>query len=186
MRALDEAFHSSVTLDRQGQTLVFSINVAARTFVRPGLINDIKSLRERHGTNLPVMLELTESDLLNDKVAAATFATRAILNGFQIAIDDFGHGYATLDRLRDIPFTELKLEHGMVHGCANDPALRSICRAAIELAHGFGAKAVAEGVEQANDLKVIRSLGFDTAQGYLLSRPVPFRDFLKLPTSIAI
>jgi EAL domain-containing protein (putative c-di-GMP-specific phosphodiesterase class I) len=180
MRALDEAFRSSMTLHRQVCPLVFSINVAARTFTRTGLINDIKSIRERHSTNLPIILEMTETDLVNDKVAAATFATRAILHGFQIAIDDFGHGYATFDRLRGMPFTELKLEGTMVNGCARDTALRSICKAAVQLAHGFGATAIAEGLEQPDDLKVVRSLGFDMAQGYIFSRPLPFQDFCKV------
>jgi EAL domain-containing protein (putative c-di-GMP-specific phosphodiesterase class I)/FixJ family two-component response regulator len=185
MSALDEALRSSVTLNQAGRPLAFSINVAARTFVRPGLINDIKSIRERHSTNLPIILELTETDLVNDKVAAAAFATRAILHGFQISIDDFGHGYATFDRLRDIPFTELKLERPMVDGCARDPALRSICKAAVQLAHEFKAKAVAEGVDQPDDLKVIRSIGFDMAQGYIFSRPLPLQNFVKLPTAFS-
>ena len=174
-----------MTLERLGRPLCFSINVAARTFVRTGLIDDIKSIRERHGTNLPIILELTESDLLNDKVAAAACATRAILHGFQVSIDDFGQGYATLDRLRDMPFTELKLERGMVDGCARDSALRSICQAALQLAHGFGAQAVAEGVERPDDLTVIRSLGFDMAQGYIFSRALPLRDFIELPATFS-
>jgi EAL domain-containing protein (putative c-di-GMP-specific phosphodiesterase class I)/CheY-like chemotaxis protein len=186
MRALDAAFRSSVTLHQLGRSLTLSINVSARTFARTGMIDDIKSIRERYSTNLPIILEMTETDLVNDKTAAAMFATRAILHGFQIAIDDFGHGYATFDRLRDMPFTELKLERTMVDGCARDSALRSICQAGAQLAHGFGAKIVAEGVEQPDDLKVIRSLGFDMVQGYIFSRPLPFRDFIKLPTAFSI
>jgi EAL domain-containing protein (putative c-di-GMP-specific phosphodiesterase class I)/FixJ family two-component response regulator len=185
MRAFDHALRSAMTLDRLGRSLCFSINVAARTFVRTGLIDDIKSIREQHGTSLPIILELTESDLLNDKVAAAACATRAILHGFQVSIDDFGQGYATLDRLRDMPFTELKLERGMVDGCARDAALRSICQAALHLAHGFGAKAVAEGVERPDDLAVIRSLGFDMAQGYLFSKALPLQDFIELPAAFS-
>jgi EAL domain-containing protein (putative c-di-GMP-specific phosphodiesterase class I) len=72
-----------------------------------------------------------------------------------------------------------------VDGCARDPALRNICKAAVHLAHGFGAKAVAEGVEQPDDLKVIRSLGFDMAQGYIFSQPLPFCDFARLPHAFA-
>jgi EAL domain-containing protein (putative c-di-GMP-specific phosphodiesterase class I) len=128
---------------------------------------------------------MTETDFVNDKIAASAFATRAILHGFEIAIDDFGHGYATLDRLRDLPFTELKLERSMVDGCARDPALRNICKAAVQLAHGFGANAVAEGVERADDLEVVRSLGFDTAQGFIYSQPLPFREFVELPTTFS-
>lgn len=186
MRALDEAFLSSKTLYEQGRKLDFSINVAARTFVRPGLIDDIVSIRARHATSLPIILEMTETDLVNDKVAAAAVATRAILHGFEVAIDDFGHGYATFDRLREVPFTELKLERSMVDGCACDPALRNICSAAVQLAHGFDAKAVAEGVERADDLSAVRSIGFDMAQGYIFSRPVPFREFVALPASFSI
>ena len=185
MRAFEDALRSAMKLDQLGRSLCFSINVAARTFVRAGLIDDIKSIRERYGTNLPIILELTESDLLNDKVAAAACATRAILHGFQVSIDDFGQGYATLDRLRDMPFTELKLERGMVDGCARDSALRNICQAALQLAHGFGAQAVAEGVERADDLAVIRSLGFDMAQGYIFSQALPLQDFVALPAVFA-
>lgn len=186
MRALDAAFRSSTALHRLGRTLIFSINVAARTFVRTGLIDDIKSIRERHSLPLPIILEMTETDLVSDKSAAATFATRAILHGFQIAIDDFGHGYATFDRLHDMPFTELKIERSMVDGCARVPALRSICQAAVQLAHSFGAQAIAEGIEQRDDLDVIRSLSYDMAQGYIFSRPLPFQDFIKLPAAFSI
>ena len=82
-----------------------------------------------------------------------------------------------------MPFTELKLERGMVDGCARDAALRSICQAALQLAHGFGAKAVAEGVERSDDLAVIRSLGFDMAQGCIFSQALPLQDFIELPAA---
>ena len=183
MRAFDASLGRSAAFDLLGRPIAFSVNIAARTFVRMGLINDIKAARDRHPTQLPTILEMTETDLVNDKMAAAAFATRAILHGFEISIDDFGHGYATFDRLRGMPFTELKLERSMVDGCARDPALRRICEAAVQLAHGFGAKAVAEGVEQADDLEVVRSLGFDMAQGYIFSRPLPFENFVQLPAT---
>ena len=186
MRALDSALRASVTLNELGRPLDFSINIAACTFVRADLIADIKIIRKRHPACSPITLEMTETDLVGDKVAAAAFATRAILHGFRIAIDDFGHGYATFERLRDMPFTELKIERSMVDGCSHDPALRSICKAAVQLAHGFGAKAIAEGVERADDLQIIRALGFDMVQGYIFSRPLPFAKFIELPTVFSI
>jgi EAL domain-containing protein (putative c-di-GMP-specific phosphodiesterase class I)/FixJ family two-component response regulator len=185
MRALDHALRSSSTLQQLGRSANFSINVASCTFVRPSLINDIKAIRELHSLSPPITLEMTETDLVSDKDAAAAFATRAILHGFQIAIDDFGHGYATFERLRDMPFTELKIERSMVHGCAQDSALQSICKAAVQLAHGFGAKATAEGVERVDDLKVIQLLGFDMVQGYIFSRALPFDEFVELPVTFS-
>jgi EAL domain-containing protein (putative c-di-GMP-specific phosphodiesterase class I) len=164
---------------------MFSINVEARTFARTNLIDEFRAIRERYSANLPIIIELTETDLVNDKFAVETFATRAILHGFRISIDDFGHGYASFERLRDTPFTELKIERSMVVGCSRDPALRSICKAAVQLAHGFGATAVSEGVESEDDLKVVRSLGFDLAQGFFFAQPLPFREFVNLPTSFS-
>lgn len=148
-----------------------SINVAGRTILRPGLIEALKALGS--GARQRLILEITETDLIGDLAAAEAFATRAVLHGFRISIDDFGTGYATFERLRHIPFAELKIERAIVHGCAEDEALRKICRAAVELGHGFEAKVVAEGIETRADLAAVRALGFDLAQGYLLAPPVP-------------
>lgn len=181
LRALAAAYCSAEALLKHGRRLSFSINVAASTFVRETLLDDLMALRKAHSRQIPVTLEVTETELLDDKELARSFATRAILQGFEVSIDDFGHGYATFDRLRAMPFSELKLERAVVDGCAHDLALRSICKAALQLARGFGAKAVAEGVENVDDLAVVRSLGFDVAQGYYFSKPVPFAEFVKLP-----
>ena len=184
-RALDEAVRCTETMRQRGRPLTFSINVAAKTFKRTDLIEQIRAIRKRHSQIVPITLEVTETDLVDDKFAVKSFATRAILQDFRISIDDFGHGYASFERLRDMPFSELKLERSMVNGCARDPALRSICKAVLGLAHGFGAFAVAEGVENADDLETIRSLGFDMAQGYFFSRPLPFREFEQLQAAFA-
>ena len=156
---------------RSGSHLPASINVAGRTILRPGLIEALKALGT--GVEQRLILEITETDLIGDLAAAEAFATRAVLHGFRISIDDFGTGYATFERLRHIPFAELKIERAIVHGCAEDAALRKICRAAVELGHGFEAKVVAEGVETRADLDAVRQLGFDLAQGYLFSPPLP-------------
>jgi EAL domain-containing protein (putative c-di-GMP-specific phosphodiesterase class I) len=182
-KALDAALRCSAAMQQRDRPLTFSINVAARTFIRAGLIDDFKTIRKKYSARLPIILEVTETDLVDDKVTIESFATRAILHGFQISIDDFGHGYASFERLRDVPFTELKLERAMVAGCARAPALQSICKAVVQLAHSFGASAVAEGVENVDDLETIRSLGFDIAQGYFFSRPLPFQDFQELPSA---
>ncbi|WP_337876858.1 EAL domain-containing response regulator [Elioraea sp.] len=159
---------------RMGGTIPVSINLAGRTLLRPGLIEALKSRGE--GTERRLMLEITETDLIGDLAAAEAFAMRAVLHGFDIAIDDFGSGYATFERLRHFPFAELKIERSIVHGCAQDEALRRICRAAVELGHGFEAKVVAEGIETEEDLAAVRELGFDLAQGYLFARPMPLAE----------
>lgn len=153
-----------------GSALPVAINLAGRVLQRPGLIEALKALGG--GIEQRLILEITETDLIGDLAAAEAFATRAVLHGFAVAIDDFGSGYATFDRLRHLPFAELKIERAIVHGCARDPARRRICRAAVELGHEFEAKVVAEGVETTEDLAAVRTLGFDLAQGHLFAPPL--------------
>ncbi len=181
LQALESACATADLMLTQGRAMAFAVNIAGRTIAEPRLFNDIKKIRGRHASRLPIVLELTETDVLEDQVMAQAFATRAILNGCQVSVDDFGHGYATFDRLRDMPFNELKLDRSIVKGCAADTASRALCRAGIEIARGFNARIVAEGVENAEDLAVVRSLGFDLAQGYFYSPPVPIETFLRLP-----
>jgi EAL domain-containing protein (putative c-di-GMP-specific phosphodiesterase class I) len=185
VRSLDDAVRNSHRLSRENRRLSFSINVAGCTLSEPELIDRMRERRAELGPDTSIILEVTESDIVDDHVAAEAFVTRALLHGFEVSIDDFGHGYATFERLRRMPFTELKLERSMVDGCANDRALENICRASARLGHDFGAKVVAEGLEREEDLRMVRALGFDMAQGYLFSRPLPFEQILALPETFA-
>jgi len=153
--------------------LHIAINIAGRTLQRASLLDELKLIRDREMGDGLLVLEITETDLIEDSAAAEEFATRAVLHGFGLSIDDFGSGYATFDRLRSIPFTELKLERSVVDGCAGDRAVQGICRAAVQIAHAFDAHVVAEGVEREEDLAVLRELGFDLVQGALFSMPIP-------------
>lgn len=159
----------------------YSINISGRTLHRPDVLDDL--IRCRGGLKGPaqVLLELTETDFVADAHCIEHFSTRATLHGFGISIDDFGHGYATFDRLRRAPFCELKIDRSVVNGCSRDDSLRTICKASVDLAHGFCAKVVAEGIDNIEDLATIRSLNFDVAQGYLFSPPVPRDQFIRLP-----
>jgi EAL domain-containing protein (putative c-di-GMP-specific phosphodiesterase class I) len=95
-----------------------------------------------------------------------------------LSIDDFGSAYASLSRLKDLPFRELKLDRSFVSNCAGDPLKRSLCQTVVDLAHRFGATACGEGVETAEELRCLAELGFDTVQGYFFAKPMPMRQFL--------
>jgi EAL domain-containing protein (putative c-di-GMP-specific phosphodiesterase class I)/CheY-like chemotaxis protein len=181
--SLDDAVRNSPRLPRGGRRLSFSINVAGCTLIEPELLDRVRERRADLDPRVNIILEITETDIVEDQSLAEAFVTRALLHGFDVSIDDFGHGYATFERLRRMPFTELKLERTMVHGCASDKALENICRASSRLGHDFGAKVVAEGIEREEDLRMVRALGFDMAQGFLFSRPLPFDQIVALPDS---
>lgn len=121
-------------------------------------------------------LEVTESRLMKDPLAALDILTRLRLKRIGLSIDDFGTGHSSLAQLRDVPFDELKVDRGFVHGACCDPSLRAIFEASLGMSQQLGMRTVAEGVENQEDWEFLRTSGCDTAQGYFIARPMPAED----------
>jgi EAL domain-containing protein (putative c-di-GMP-specific phosphodiesterase class I) len=116
---------------------------------------------------------VTEDEFIRDPESLREVATQLKLYNAWISIDDFGTAFASLSRLTDLPFTELKLDRSFVFNCASDKLKYALCQTVVDLARRFGASLCAEGVEIADDLRCVSKLGFDSAQGYFLARPMP-------------
>jgi EAL domain-containing protein (putative c-di-GMP-specific phosphodiesterase class I) len=116
---------------------------------------------------------------VHDLARMHELATQMGLYQVSLSIDDFGAGYSSLARLRDLPFAEVKLDRSFVQNCATDERNGNICQATVDLGHRLGAKVVAEGIEHKADLDALVRMGCDIGQGFLFSRPVE-RD--RLPT----
>ena len=98
--------------------------------------------------------------------------TRFRIKGIGLAIDDFGTGYSSLMQLRQLPFTEVKIDQAFVADIARSRDCRLIVKAVTELAHGLGLTVTAEGVETIEQLRLIHELDCDLVQGYLISPPM--------------
>ncbi|MFC4350758.1 EAL domain-containing protein [Fodinicurvata halophila] len=183
LQAVESAFLAERRLSAVLPQPRLSVNLAGHTLHYPDLLAQLKEIRDIVEGGSQMILEVTESDVIEDVIAAQEFAMRAVLHGFAISIDDFGSGYSTFERLRRIPFSELKLERSLVDGCSRDRQLRSICQAAVQLGHDFEAEVVGEGVEDIADLETLRELGFDLVQGFHFARPLPLEEFLKYTAS---
>jgi EAL domain-containing protein (putative c-di-GMP-specific phosphodiesterase class I) len=109
---------------------------------------------------------------MQDALQMMDVLTRLRLKGFKLAIDDFGTGYSSLVQLHRLPFSEIKIDRTFVVDCTRSDESRSIVRVVIDLARSLGMRSVAEGVESAEALDLLRSLGCDEAQGYFISRPI--------------
>jgi EAL domain-containing protein (putative c-di-GMP-specific phosphodiesterase class I)/FixJ family two-component response regulator len=120
-----------------------------------------------------IVLEVTESRLMKNLSTPLEVLTRLRLKRFHLSIDDFGTGHSSLTQLRDLPFNELKVDQGFVHGASSNKTLRSIYNASLSLAQQLGIKSVAEGVESRADWDFIRGSGCDLAQGYYIAKPMP-------------
>ncbi len=125
-----------------------------------------------------VILEVTETGVMEDMTTALDVLSRLRLKGFGLSIDDFGIGYSSFEQLGRIPFTEMKLDRSFVSKGVQDAAARAILESSMDMAHKLNLATVAEGVETELDLKLVRSLGCDLIQGYLIAKPMPVKDLL--------
>jgi EAL domain-containing protein (putative c-di-GMP-specific phosphodiesterase class I) len=137
---------------------------------------DFPDLVERmcRGLGVPcdrLVLELTEG-ATQPLVKLMDTLTRFRIKGIGLAIDDFGTGYSSLMQLRQLPFTEVKIDQAFVADAPRSRDCRLIIQTIAELAHGLGLTATAEGVETSEQLRLVRELGCDIVQGYLISPPI--------------
>ena len=123
-----------------------------------------------------LVFELTETSVAADPVSAADVLTRLRLNGMGLSIDDFGTGHSSLEQLRLLPFTELKIDQSFVRAIDSDVTASVIVKSAIKLGHELNLQVVAEGVESAEDLNILQAMGCPFLQGYHLGRPMPVED----------
>jgi EAL domain-containing protein (putative c-di-GMP-specific phosphodiesterase class I) len=159
--------------DTEGLVFDVALNISAHTLHEPRLADVLDDYcGEADVMPARVTLELTETAAMRDAAQMLEVLTRLRLKGFKLAIDDFGTGYSSLVQLHRLPFTEIKIDRTFVADCTRSDESRSIVRVVIDLAHALGMKAVAEGVESADVLDLLRQLGCDEAQGYFIARPM--------------
>ncbi|MCG7287334.1 bifunctional diguanylate cyclase/phosphodiesterase [Cellulomonas sp. ACRRI] len=155
-------------------TFGVSVNVSAHDLDDPRLVGDVRAALHRHALPPGALgLEVTETMAMRD-AAQAGRTLRALADlGVRLAVDDYGVGYGSLDYLRRLPFTVLKVDRAFVAPAADDRVCAEILRSTVDLGHALGMYVVAEGVEDDRTLALLRGLGCDAAQGWALGRPGP-------------
>ncbi|MBV9787489.1 MAG: EAL domain-containing protein, partial [Chloroflexi bacterium] len=160
---------------RQGRPpLRISVNLSARQFQHPGLVEEIREILRT--TELPahlLALELTESMIMEKVDTVITTLHELKQLGVQIWIDDFGTGYSSLSYLKSFPVDALKIDKSFVDGLGRSAEDTAIVRAVITLAHTLGMSVIAEGIETFEQATQLRMLGCELGQGYYFARPLP-------------
>ncbi|SDZ88300.1 EAL domain-containing response regulator [Nitrosospira multiformis] len=153
--------------------LRIAVNVSMDNLASIDFLNFVAEAAAKEGiAPQNVVLEVTESRLMQDTRAPLEILTRLRLKRFRLSIDDFGTGHSSLAQLRDIPFDELKIDQGFVHRASTDETLRAIYDASLSLARQLNMEVVAEGVQDQEDWELLRRTGCDLAQGAFVSRPL--------------
>ena len=155
------------------------INLSARMLCEPHLPDLLQQALDIWGVPAHVLgLEVTESTLITDIEQSITMLHTLKRLGFEMAIDDFGTGYSSLAYLRRFPISELKVDKIFVQHMITSESDTQIVRSVINLAHNFGLKIVAEGVEDEVTLAALEAMGCDQVQGYVFSRALPARELV--------
>jgi len=158
-----------------------AVNVSAHQFLNGDLDVIVSQALKRHDVAPHLLdVEMTESVLMHDPVAAGIMLERIKATGVALSLDDFGTGYSSLAYLSRFPFNQLKIDRSFVQKMVTDPGAATIVRMIIDLAHRMRLNVIAEGVETEAQLGFLQKQDCDQMQGYLFSRPVPAQEISAL------
>jgi diguanylate cyclase (GGDEF)-like protein/PAS domain S-box-containing protein len=169
---LDQAFQQAVGW-RPESGLFISVNISAVQIRQPDFIERVIEAADRHMVDpRNVMMEITETTLVDEGDRATETVRRLREEGFRLAIDDFGAGYCSLSHLQNHPVDLVKIDRTAIADFGQDPRGNTLTRTILQMADSLDLTTVAEGIETTGQLRELRRYGCDLGQGYLLSRPL--------------
>lgn len=164
----------------QGVILKLSVNVPASAFIKLPIAKMLREERPATEVWPGLILEVTEDEVMHDLAIAQEVADELRALNCSLALDDFGAGYSSLARLRQLPFSELKIDRSYVANCHTDKVNGGLCETIVELAKRFDLKTVAEGVESTHEAHRLQGIGCDIGQGYLFAKPMSKDHFVSM------
>jgi diguanylate cyclase (GGDEF)-like protein len=178
-QVLDDACRQVAAWRRDGLDMYVSVNVSAKQIpdqLSPAVVLD--TLRRHSLPAAAIALEITEGVLMSDVGVAQSWIGQMRAMGLRIFLDDFGTGYSSLSYLKRFPMDTVKIDKSFIIDMNADNSDRALVGAIISMAGSLGLQVVAEGIEQASQLALLRELGCGHGQGYFFSRPVAAADFV--------
>jgi diguanylate cyclase (GGDEF)-like protein len=182
---LDEACAQSRSWIDAGTPRNIAVNVSPVQFAGGTLPSEIQAAVNRHGIPARMLeIEITEGTAIVDVPSVASQLRELMDMGLGVALDDYGSAYSSLAMLRVLPLTTLKIDKAFIRDIDSDPHTAIIVRGLIQTVNAMGVRVTAEGVERQEQLNILRDLGCDTAQGYLIARPMAPAEFSMVTNEI--
>lgn len=163
-----------------GVPMKFAVNVPVSAFTRLPIARMLSEARPKSKAWPGMVLEVTEDQIINDLALANDVAAAIKAQNCSLALDDFGAGYSSLARLKQLPFGELKIDRSYVMDCDRDALNAGLCETIVELGKRFGLKIVAEGIETVHESHKLQGIGVQVGQGYLYAKPMPKGELIAL------
>ncbi len=175
---IEKAFRDQKILESTGHPISIAINLSSCNLANPDFVGKVIQLAKKYRINPEKFkMELTESAMMSNPEQVKKALITLSETGFIVSIDDFGTGYSSLVNLKRLPVNEIKIDRSFVFNLFNNEEDASIVRTTIALGRSLGINVVAEGVESEEILKLIGVFGCNEAQGYFISKPIPFDEF---------
>jgi EAL domain-containing protein (putative c-di-GMP-specific phosphodiesterase class I) len=171
-RVILTALHDWRDFAAEGMPVKLSVNVPVSALVKLPIPTILREERPRADNWPGIIMEVTEDEVIHDLKIANDVADALREFRSTLALDDFGAGYSSLARLRQLPFSELKIDRSYVTDCHVDRVNAGLCETIVELGQRFGLKTVAEGVETTHESHKLQGIGCQIGQGYLFAKPM--------------
>ena len=160
--------------------LKVSINISVNSFTTDGFVDFLIQTAEEYNIDPELIIfEITESQVMENALDCLEMLVQLRMKNFGLSIDDFGTGHSNMVQLKKIPFTELKIDQSFVGGACEDSTARTILESSVDLAKKLKIYTVAEGVETEAELALVKEIGCDQIQGYLIAKPMLADEFEK-------
>lgn len=162
-----------------GIDLKTSVNFSVNTFTLPEFPEFLIQTAQDEGVDpAKVVLELTETQVMENAIDCLEILMSLRMKKFGLSVDDFGTGHSSMEQLKRIPFTELKIDRAFVYGAVNNTSARAILESSVLLAKNLKMETVAEGAENREDWDLVEQLGCDYVQGFYCARPMPNKELM--------
>jgi EAL domain-containing protein (putative c-di-GMP-specific phosphodiesterase class I) len=172
-RVLVTALHDWEDCAAHGVSVKFNVNTPVSALMRLPIAQIVRAERPKAENWPGLVLEVTEDEIIHDLKIANEVAEQLKASHCTLALDDFGAGYSSLARVRELPFSELKIDRAYVTNCHIDKVNAGLCEVFCELGKRFDLKIVAEGIESMHESHKLQALGCHIGQGYLYAKPMP-------------
>ena len=177
-RVIISALKDWETCAANGMSVKLSVNVPVSALVKLPIPTMLREQRPQSENWPGLIMEVTEDEIIHDLKIANDVADALRAYNCSLALDDFGAGYSSLARLRQLPFSELKIDRSYVTNCHIDRINAGLCETIVELGKRFGLKTVAEGIETTHESHKLQGIGCDIGQGYLFAKPMAKRQLI--------
>jgi EAL domain-containing protein (putative c-di-GMP-specific phosphodiesterase class I) len=179
-RAIAMSVKTSAAFFNAGMPLKFAVNINVETLAKLPVAILIEKYRPQNDQWPGLVFDVMETQVLSKTALLKARIPSLHQAGVSVAIDNCGHGYSSFGVFKELPFSEIKIDRSFVQGCAGDKGNANVCKTMIELAHNFGSKASAVGIETGDESRELADLGCDLGQGHLFAKPMTEQDLMAM------